>query len=80
MILSRMVHTQKSVQQLVLRMYRNELNLGLNLIILYNFFEMLRKTHGYANSIQLSSGLHLKGSNIIITKWLIKFDKHKKPI
>ena len=44
--LSSMLCVQKSVQQLVLKMSRNEQNLEYNIINGYPIFETLRKMHG----------------------------------
>ena len=41
-----MVTAQKMVHQLVLKMRRNEQNLGPHIISEYPFFETLRKIHG----------------------------------
>ena len=66
-----MARVQKIVQKLLLKMRKNEWDLGINIINGWENFKTLRKCTGYANSIQLSSGIRLKGGNGIPTARLI---------
>ena len=58
-LLSSTVSARKSVQQLVLKIRRNERNLGLHIILKGR--QILKRT-GYANSTRLSSGLRPQAS------------------
>ena len=54
MLLSSTVHMQKSMQQLLLKMIRNEQNLERNTISEYPIVEMLRKMHGCGRKVLMS--------------------------